>query len=58
MLLISEKPNDVGKVESKHMRKGDTLILIPNKAIVKVTATLKEMENGVGSALCSNNVCI
>ena len=48
----------VGEVESGHIRKGDTLILIPNKAIFKVTATFDEMENEVGSVLCSNNVFI
>ena len=63
LLLISEKYNNMGtiaadKVESGNMRTGDTLILILNKAIVKVTATFDEMENEVSSALYRNNVRI
>lgn len=58
---VSEKYKDmgtivVGKVESGHMRKGDTLTLMPNKTTVDVSAIYNEMEEEVPHALCGDNV--
>jgi peptide chain release factor subunit 3 len=63
MMPISEKYKDmgtivVGKVESGLLRKGDTLILMPNKDEVEVTAIYNEMEDEVNQALCGDNVRI
>ncbi|KAI0751601.1 eukaryotic polypeptide chain release factor 3 [Daedaleopsis nitida] len=63
MMPVSEKYKDmgtiiVGKVESGHMRKGDTLLLMPNKNTVEVAAIYNEMEDEVTSALCGDNVRI
>ncbi|KAI9001409.1 eukaryotic polypeptide chain release factor 3 [Trametes punicea] len=63
MMPISEKYKDmgtivVGKVESGHMRKGDTLLLMPNKNLVEVAAIYNEMEDEVDTALCGDNVRI
>lgn len=48
----------VGKVESGHLRKGDSLILMPNKVLVEVAAIYNEMEEEVNQALCGDNVRI
>ncbi|KAI0353494.1 eukaryotic polypeptide chain release factor 3 [Trametes cingulata] len=63
MMPISEKYKDmgtivVGKVESGHMRKGDTLLLMPNKNLVEVAAIYNEMEDEVQTAICGDNVRI
>jgi peptide chain release factor subunit 3 len=63
MMPISEKYKDmgtiiVGKVESGLLKKGDTLILMPNKVIVDVAAIYNEMEDEVTQALCGDNVRI
>lgn len=63
MMPISEKYKDmgtiaVGKVESGHMKKGDTLTLMPNKVAVEVAAIFNEMEEEVNSGLCGDNVRI
>jgi peptide chain release factor subunit 3 len=63
MMPISEKYKDmgtivVGKVESGHLRKGESLVLMPNKDIVEVAAIYNEMEDEVTSALCGDNVRI
>ena len=49
MVPISEKYKDlgtvvVGKIESGHLRKGDTLLLMPNKDTVEVAAVYNEIE--------------
>ena len=61
MIPISEKYKDmgtivVGKVESGHMRKGDHLILMPNKDEVEVAAIYNEVETEIDRALCGDNV--
>ena len=61
MMPVSEKYKDmgtivVGKIESGHMRKGDTLMLMPNKSIVDITAIYNEMEDEIQSAFCGDNV--
>ncbi|KAF9055061.1 hypothetical protein BDZ89DRAFT_1055681 [Hymenopellis radicata] len=63
MMPVSEKYKEmgtviVGKVESGHIRKGDTLVLMPNKDTVEVSAIYNEMEDEVNSALCGDNVRI
>ncbi|KAJ7283684.1 P-loop containing nucleoside triphosphate hydrolase protein [Mycena rebaudengoi] len=63
MMPVAEKYKDmgtivVGKVESGHMRKGDSLILMPNKDHVEVAAIYNEMEEEVNTALCGDNVRI
>jgi peptide chain release factor subunit 3 len=61
MMPVSEKYKDmgaiaVGKIESGHMRKGDNLILMPNKANVEIAAIYNETEDEISSAMCGDNV--
>ncbi|KAF8558773.1 hypothetical protein OG21DRAFT_1432380 [Imleria badia] len=61
MMPISEKYKDmgaiaVGKIESGHMRKGDPLVLMPNKANVEIASIYNELEEEVSSAMCGDNV--
>ncbi|KAF7332158.1 Eukaryotic polypeptide chain release factor 3 [Mycena kentingensis (nom. inval.)] len=63
MMPVAEKYKDmgtivVGKIESGHARKGDSLILMPNKAPVEVAAIYNEMEEEINAALCGDNVRI
>ncbi|GBE79438.1 Eukaryotic peptide chain release factor GTP-binding subunit [Sparassis crispa] len=63
MMPVSEKYKDmgtivVGKVESGHLRKGESLVLMPNKDVVEVAAIYNEMEEEVASAMCGDNVRI
>ncbi|PPQ94950.1 hypothetical protein CVT25_003922 [Psilocybe cyanescens] len=63
MMPISEKYKDmgtviVGKIESGHLRKGDNLILMPNKVPVEVASIYTELEEEVDRALCGDNVRI
>ncbi|KAI0055038.1 hypothetical protein BV25DRAFT_1816203, partial [Artomyces pyxidatus] len=63
MMPISEKYKDlgtiaVGKIESGHIRKGDTLMLMPNKVTVEVAAIYNEMEDEVNTAVSGDNVRI
>ena len=63
MIPVSEKYKDmgtiiVGKVESGLLRKGDILLLMPNKQEVEVSAIYNEMEDKVNQALCGDNVRI
>ncbi|KAL9712682.1 translation termination factor GTPase eRF3 [Leucoagaricus gongylophorus] len=61
MLPISEKYKDmgtivVGKIESGHVRKGDTLLLMPNKDSVDVMGLYDETESEVDRAISGDNV--
>lgn len=61
MMPISEKYADmgcvvVGKVESGHVKKGQNLLLMPNKVPVTVTGVLNEVEEEIPVALCGDNV--
>lgn len=61
MMPISEKYKDmgaiaVGKIESGHMRKGDTLILMPNRVQVEIAAIHNEVEEETSQAMCGDNV--
>ncbi|KAF8639845.1 hypothetical protein AX17_001100 [Amanita inopinata Kibby_2008] len=63
MMPISEKYKDmgtivVGKIESGHLTKGDSLTLMPNRNDVEITAIYNEMEEEVSKALCGDNVRI
>lgn len=63
MMPVSEKYKDmgtivVGKIESGHMHKGDTLLLMPNKNLVEVSAVYNEMEDEVEYGMCGDNVRI
>ncbi|KAF9222023.1 hypothetical protein BS17DRAFT_881469 [Gyrodon lividus] len=61
MMPISEKYKDmgavaVGKIESGHMRKGDSLVLMPNRVNVEIAAIYNELEDEIPSAICGDNV--
>ncbi|KAH7916098.1 P-loop containing nucleoside triphosphate hydrolase protein [Hygrophoropsis aurantiaca] len=61
MIPVSEKYKDmgaiiVGKIESGHVRKGDTLTMMPNKDIVEVAAIYNEIEEEISTAFCGDNV--
>ena len=63
MMPVSEKYKDmgtiiVGKIESGHLRKGDNLLLMPNRNNVEVAAVYNEMEDEVNHAICGDNVRI
>lgn len=63
MMPISEKYKDmgtivVGKIESGHLVKNDTLLLMPNKNTIEVAAIYNETEEEINKALCGDNVRI
>ncbi|EIM87849.1 uncharacterized protein STEHIDRAFT_76469 [Stereum hirsutum FP-91666 SS1] len=63
MMPISEKYKDlgtivVGKIESGHIKKSDTLILMPNHVTVEVSALYNEMDDEVNMAVSGDNVRI
>ena len=63
MIPVSEKYKDmgtiaVGKLESGHIRKGDTLLLMPNRDEVEVAAIYNELEDEVNLAVSGDNVRI
>jgi len=63
MMPVTEKYKDmgtiiVGKIESGHLRKGDTLTLMPNKDSIEVTAIYNEMEAEVNAAISGDNIRI
>lgn len=58
---ISEKYNDmgtvvVGKLEAGKIKKGDTLLLMPNKVSVEASAIFNEQEEEVPAAISGDNV--
>ncbi|KAK0553569.1 translation termination factor GTPase eRF3 [Tilletia horrida] len=60
---ISEKYNDmgtiiVGKLEAGKVRRGDTLLLMPNRTTVEAAAIYNEMEEEVPAAISGDNVRI
>lgn len=60
---ISEKYNDmgtvvVGKLEAGKIKKGDTLLLMPNKVSVEAVAIFNEQEEEVSAAISGDNVRI
>ena len=63
MIPISEKYKDmgtiaVGKLESGHIRKGDMLLLMPNRDEVEIAAMYNEMEEEANLAVSGDNVRI
>lgn len=63
MLPVSEKYKDmgtviVGKIESGRIRKGDSLIMMPNHVTVEAMALYNEMEEEIPSAFSGDNVRI
>jgi peptide chain release factor subunit 3 len=63
MMPISEKYKDmgtivVGKIESGHLRKGDNLLLMPNKVHVEVAAIYNEVETEIDRAISGDNIRI
>lgn len=60
---ISEKYNDmgtvvVGKIESGKVRKGDSMLLMPNRSTVEVMSIYNETEEEVPAAISGDNVRI
>lgn len=58
---ISEKYNDmgtvvVGKLEAGKIKKGDTLLLMPNKVSVEAVAIFNEQEEEVPAAISGDNI--
>ncbi|KZW03815.1 hypothetical protein EXIGLDRAFT_758135 [Exidia glandulosa HHB12029] len=63
MIPVSEKYKDmgtvvVGKIESGRLRKGDTLLMMPNRTQVEASAIYNELEEEVSHAICGDNVRI
>jgi len=63
MLPVSEKYNEmgsivVGKIESGRVKKGDSLLLMPNKVAVDVAGIYDEQAEELPMALCGDNVRI
>ncbi|OWZ53318.1 translation elongation factor Tu [Cryptococcus neoformans 125.91] len=61
MLPISEKYNELGtmvmgKIESGHVKKGDTLLMMPNKHTVEVTGIFSEQSEDMDMAFCGDNI--
>lgn len=61
MFPISEKYNELGtmamgKIESGRVKKGDTLLLMPNKMSVEVAAIYTETAEEMEMAFCGDNV--
>lgn len=61
MLPIAEKYKDmgtivVGKIESGRLQRNDTLVLMPNRTTVEVSAVYNEVEDEVTGAICGDNV--
>ena len=63
MIPISEKYEDMGtiaagKLESDHICKGDTLLLMSNKDEIQVLAICNELEEELQVAVSGDNVCM
>lgn len=63
MLPVSEKFNELGtmimgKIESGRVRKGDSLLLMPNKRTIEVAAIFTETSEELDVAFCGDNVRI
>ncbi|KAI8097641.1 P-loop containing nucleoside triphosphate hydrolase protein [Halteromyces radiatus] len=63
MIPIAEKYKDmgtivVGKIESGHIKKNQTVLLMPNKRPTEVTTIYNETEDEVDQAVCGDNVRI
>ena len=63
MLPVSEKYKDmgtivVGKIESGRLKRGDSLVMMPNHTEVEVSAIYDEQEEEIPHAICGDNVRI
>ncbi|KAL7323141.1 translation termination factor GTPase eRF3 [Mucor circinelloides] len=61
MIPISEKYKDmgtivVGKIEAGHLKKGQQVVIMPNKHNTEVTAIYDETENEIEQAMCGDNI--
>ncbi|KAI8388026.1 P-loop containing nucleoside triphosphate hydrolase protein [Radiomyces spectabilis] len=61
MVPVAEKYKDmgtivVGKIESGRVKKGQNVLLMPNKRLTEVTAIYNETEEEVDHAMCGDNV--
>lgn len=61
MLPVAEKYNELGtmamgKIESGRVKKGDTLLLMPNKHTVEVAAIYTETAEELDAAFCGDNI--
>ncbi|KAI9270420.1 P-loop containing nucleoside triphosphate hydrolase protein [Phascolomyces articulosus] len=61
MLPVAEKYKDmgtiiVGKIESGHIKKNQSIMLMPNKHVCEITAIYNETEDEVDHAICGDNV--
>ncbi|GAN00657.1 eukaryotic polypeptide chain release factor 3 [Mucor ambiguus] len=61
MIPISEKYKDmgtivVGKIEAGHLKKGQQVVIMPNKQNTEVTAIYDETENEIEQAMCGDNI--
>ncbi|KAF7723940.1 translation termination factor GTPase eRF3 [Apophysomyces ossiformis] len=61
MVPVAEKHKDmgtviVGKIESGAVKKGQSVLLMPNKRLTEVTAIFSETEEEVEHAICGDNV--
>lgn len=61
MLPISEKYNEMGtmvmgKIESGRVKKGDSLLLMPNKSTVEVAGIYTEQAEELDQAFCGDNI--
>lgn len=61
MLPVSEKYNELGtmvmgKIESGHVKKGDTLLLMPNKSTIEVAGIYTEESEEMDQAFCGDNI--
>ncbi|WVQ93006.1 hypothetical protein IAU59_000069 [Kwoniella sp. CBS 9459] len=61
MFPVSEKYNELGtvvmgKIESGRVKKGDSLLMMPNKTTVEVSAIFTETADEIDQAFCGDNV--
>ncbi|CEP10714.1 hypothetical protein [Parasitella parasitica] len=61
MLPITEKYKDmgtivVGKVEAGHLKKGQQVLIMPNKHNAEISAIYDETENEIEQAMCGDNI--
>ncbi|CAO3594177.1 unnamed protein product [Absidia cylindrospora] len=63
MMPIAEKYKDmgtiiVGKIESGHIKKNQSVLLMPNKRVTEISTIYNESEEEVEQAMCGDNVKI
>ncbi|KAK4687319.1 peptide chain release factor subunit 3, partial [Tremellales sp. Uapishka_1] len=61
MLPISEKYNEMGtmvmgKIESGRVKKGDSILMMPNKTTVEVAGVYTEQADEIEQAFCGDNI--